>query len=77
MKALTDRGRFWLVTLAAALTAALTFSLGQWQLGRASQKLALQTSLEQKKNLPALGNVDLSALSASDAASRAGPSRTG
>ena len=56
MKALTDRSRFWLVTLAAVLTAALTFSLGQWQLGRASQKLALQFSLEQKKSLPVLGN---------------------
>jgi len=55
MKALTDRSRFWLVTLAAALTAALTFSLGQWQLGRASQKLALQSSLEQKKELAGTG----------------------
>jgi surfeit locus 1 family protein len=69
MKALTDRSRFWLVTLAAALTAALTFSLGQWQLGRASQKLALQSSLEQKKSLPALVNADLSALTARDTAS--------
>lgn len=71
MKALTDRSRFWLVTLAAALTAALTFSLGQWQLGRASQKLALQSSLEQKKSLPVLGNADMSAFTARDAASAA------
>jgi hypothetical protein len=71
MKAWTDRSRFWLVTLAAALTAALTFSLGQWQLDRASQKLALQSSLEQKKSLPVLGNADMSALTARDAASAA------
>ena len=48
---------------------ALTFSLGQWQLGRASQKLALQSSLEQKKSLPALVNADLSALTQRDTAS--------
>lgn len=37
--------RFWIVTMAAVLVAALTFSLGQWQLRRAAQKEALQTAI--------------------------------
>jgi surfeit locus 1 family protein len=69
MKALTDRSRFWLVTLAAALTAALTFSLGQWQLGRASQKLRCSLHWSKKRACPALVNADLSALTARDTAS--------
>jgi surfeit locus 1 family protein len=59
MNAKLSRGRFWVVTLAALLMIALTFSLGQWQLGRAAQKQALQASLDQTKLLPALGNADL------------------
>lgn len=59
MKALTSRGRFWVVTVAALLTVALTFSLGQWQLGRAAQKKALQASLDQKSQLAPLGNAEL------------------
>ncbi len=52
-------GRFWVVTVAALLTAALTFSLGQWQLRRAAQKQTLQASLDQKKELPPLINAEL------------------
>jgi surfeit locus 1 family protein len=52
-------GRFWIVTIAALLTAALTFSLGQWQLDRAAQKQALQASLDLKKTLPPLSQADL------------------
>jgi surfeit locus 1 family protein len=37
--------RFWIITIAAILVAALTFSLGQWQLRRAAQKEALQTAI--------------------------------
>jgi surfeit locus 1 family protein len=48
--------------VSALLTAALTFSLGQWQLGRAAQKLALQASLDQKKGLPPLVNADIVAV---------------
>ena len=59
MRISAHSGRFWIVTAAALLTAALTFSLGQWQLGRAAQKLALQASLDQKKNLPAWVNADI------------------
>ena len=47
-------GRFWLLTLTAVLVAALTFSLGQWQLRRAAQKEAVQAAIEAKKTLPAL-----------------------
>lgn len=59
MRASAQSGRFWVVTLAALLTAALTFFLGQWQLGRAAQKQALQASLDQKKELPPLGHAAL------------------
>ncbi len=62
MRASIHSGRFWVVTAAALMTAALTFSLGQWQLGRAAQKLALQASLDQKKTLPPLVNADIVAV---------------
>jgi len=55
--------RFWLLTLAAVLVAAATFSLGQWQLRRAAQKEALQAAIEAQKSLPAL---DASGLSATE-----------
>jgi surfeit locus 1 family protein len=58
----TQRGRFWVVTVAALLTVALTFYLGQWQLGRASQKEALQASLDQKSQVAPLGNAQLAGL---------------
>lgn len=38
--------RFWLVTVAALLVAVLTFSLGQWQLRRAAQKVELQAAVD-------------------------------
>ena len=59
MRGSAHSGRFWVVTVAALLTVALTFSLGQWQLGRAAQKQALQASLDQKKELPPLGHAEL------------------
>lgn len=57
----SQRTRFWIVTLAAVLMAALTFSLGQWQLDRAAQKAALQASLDQQAAQPVLGNTELTA----------------
>lgn len=45
MKATLRSPRFWMVTIAAVLVAALTFSLGQWQLRRAAQKEALQAAI--------------------------------
>ena len=62
MTAFTSRGRFWVVTVAALLTVALTFSLGQWQLRRAAQKEALQASLDQKSQVAPLGNAELAGL---------------
>jgi surfeit locus 1 family protein len=59
MTASAHSGRFWIVTVAALLTVALTFSLGLWQLDRAAQKQALQASLDLKKELPALSQADL------------------
>lgn len=35
---MSQRGRFWLITVAALLATALTFSLGLWQLSRAAEK---------------------------------------
>lgn len=67
MNQASQRTRFWVVTVAAVLMAALTFSLGQWQLDRAVQKNALQASIDQQKTLPVLRNADL--LSATELAS--------
>ena len=53
--------RFWLLTIAALLVVALTFSLGQWQLRRAAQKNGLQLSIETKAKLPVLDNRSLAA----------------
>lgn len=47
--------RFWLVTCAALAGVVLTASLGRWQLGRASEKLALQSQLDSRRALPVLG----------------------
>ncbi|MDP2818454.1 MAG: SURF1 family protein [Polaromonas sp.] len=46
--------RFVVLTLAAVLMVALTFSLGQWQLRRAAQKEALQAAIDEQKRLPTL-----------------------
>lgn len=47
--------RFWVVTIAAGLSVVLTASLGQWQMGRASTKLAWQAQLDERQALPAMG----------------------
>jgi surfeit locus 1 family protein len=51
--------RFWLLTTAAVLVFATTFSLGQWQLRRAAHKVALHTAIETQKQLPTLTNAEL------------------
>ena len=56
---MSSRTRFWLVTLAAAVTVALTASLGLWQLSRAAQKQSLEQRITQRAALPALGVADL------------------
>ena len=53
---MSSRSRFWWVTVGALLAVALTFSLGRWQLSRASQKLATQAGIDAMAALPALRN---------------------
>ena len=55
-----SKARFWLLTTAAILVAALTFSLGQWQLRRAAQKQALMLAIEAQSNESILKAADLS-----------------
>jgi surfeit locus 1 family protein len=50
MAKLSSSARFWILTTAALLVAALTFSLGQWQLRRAAQKQNLQLAIEAQSN---------------------------
>ena len=56
---LSKNPRFWLLTVAALLVAALTFSLGQWQLRRAAQKQALMAAIEAQGNESILKATDL------------------
>jgi surfeit locus 1 family protein len=51
---LTPRQQFWVVTLAALMTIALTARLGFWQLDRAAQKNALQRSIDERGRQPPL-----------------------
>ncbi|TAG35046.1 MAG: SURF1 family protein [Polaromonas sp.] len=48
--------RFWLATVAALIVAGGTFALGQWQMGRAAQKEALQTAITAQSKLAVLDN---------------------
>ena len=59
MAKLSSNARFWLLTTAALLVAALTFSLGQWQLRRAAQKQALMFAIEAQSNESILKAADL------------------
>lgn len=54
--------RFLVLTLATLVMVVLTFSLGQWQLGRAAQKEALQAAIDAQKVLPALDERALTAM---------------
>ncbi|MET3181169.1 UNVERIFIED_ORG: cytochrome oxidase assembly protein ShyY1 [Variovorax guangxiensis] len=56
------RGRFWVLTIAAALTVSATISLGRWQLSRAAQKEALQASIDAEKLKPPLTQAEFLAL---------------
>lgn len=51
---MSERSRFWVVTLAAVLGMAVTAALGRWQLGRAAEKEALQSAIEARAQLPVL-----------------------
>ena len=61
MARLSANARFWVLTAAAVSVAALTFSLGQWQLRRAAEKMGLQYAIEAQGNLPILKAADLAA----------------
>ena len=61
MTKLSPISRFWLLTSAALFVAALTFSLGQWQLRRAAQKQALMFAIEAQGNQSILKAADLAA----------------
>lgn len=52
-------GRFWVVTFATVLTMGVTAALGMWQLGRASQKQALQDQILKQGDLSAWTERDL------------------
>ena len=57
--ALSDKGRAAVILLATLVGVVLTANLGAWQLRRAAQKIALQTALESRAQLPALAGSDL------------------
>jgi surfeit locus 1 family protein len=46
--------RFWLITVVAIVSAAITMKLGFWQLSRAHEKLTLQASIQAQSELPNL-----------------------
>lgn len=52
--------RAWIVLLATAIGVTITANLGFWQLRRAALKVAIQTSIESRRQLPTLGASDLS-----------------
>ena len=56
------RWKFWLITFSTVLAVLSTLALGRWQLSRASQKIAIQASIEQQSALPALTGSMLLAL---------------
>jgi surfeit locus 1 family protein len=51
--------RFLVITLAAMLGIAATFSLGLWQWNRAAQKIALQNAMQAKEAMPAVAQQEL------------------
>ena len=51
---MSERSRFWVVTLAAVLGMAVTAALGRWQLGRAAEKETLQAAIEARAQQPVL-----------------------
>jgi surfeit locus 1 family protein len=51
--------RFWLVTIAAAVGMGITFSLGQWQLGRGHARDAAQAAIDARAGMPELSQASL------------------
>lgn len=59
MRTKSPRFRFWLITVAAVLSAGLTASLGVWQLSRAAEKQALEDRINERAALPPLSEAGL------------------
>ena len=59
MAKLSLTAKFWLLSAAAVLVAGTTFSLGRWQLRRATQKQDLQLAIQAQSRLPVLNSKDL------------------
>ncbi len=51
---MTERAKFWMVSAFSLFLVLLGLALGQWQLGRAAQKIALHEALVAKAALPLL-----------------------
>ena len=51
--------RFWIITAAAAAGIAVTFALGEWQLGRGHERDALQQAIDAQQKLPAVAAPEL------------------
>ncbi|MGE4243862.1 SURF1 family protein [Ramlibacter sp.] len=51
--------RFWLIAVVAVASVATTLALGFWQWGRAEQRLALHAAMQERANLPPLGQREL------------------
>ncbi len=58
---MSERIRFGLVTVAALLGIGVTAALGRWQLGRATEKEALQAQIETRAQLPMVDGASLAA----------------
>lgn len=63
----TTHWAFWLITLAAVVSMAVTASLGRWQLGRAAEKERLAEQRSTRQALPVAGWDDLAPVAASAA----------
>jgi surfeit locus 1 family protein len=61
--ALSTVGRGIVVLIATFIGVALTANLGAWQLRRAAQKVALQSSLDSRSAMPTLTTVDVATTS--------------
>ena len=57
--ALSAAGRTVAVLVATLVGATVTANLGAWQLRRAAQKIALETALDSRAALPAIGTAEL------------------
>lgn len=57
---MSERTKFWLLTVITLIAVGVTLSLGRWQLSRAAEKEGLQMSLEERGHQPELDGSALS-----------------